>query len=709
MSAPAPDRNEVVALRRCARDIAALSALPAIWITSDFRRGLQNLADVLAAAMRARFVYIRITRPDLPVARVVSTASWRPSTQDTGPIAQELDALLDHRDLSSVLTVPRLGREGPFQLATSPVTAAGGEQGLIVAVSAREDFPRDTDKLLLSTGAAQAAILIQRSHFETEMAARAAELHRTNRALLAAKQRLDATLAAAEIGTWMWDVGQDRMAADPNLARLFGLAETDAQNAPLSVFMRQVHPDDRPALERALEQALATGSDFTAEYRITPDRGETRWVVARGRAELDASGRAVRFPGVLLDITGRKKAENDLRLTRDTAEAANRAKDRFLAVLSHELRTPLSPVLSTVASLEEDRAMPDHLRPAVSMIRRNIELEIRLIDDLLDVSRIASGKLRLQLQPTRVDEVLRHAAETCRDDFAAKNIQVAYALEAPHHLVIGDSARLQQVFWNLLRNAAKFTPAGGKVEVRTSCPHADKLVVEVRDTGIGISEEALARVFLPFEQGETSVTRQFGGLGLGLAICKAVVETHGGSIRVASQGCGHGSTFSVELTTTPAAAALGSAQPPALSIAAPSRNRILLVEDHADTAKSLAWILTKSGYRVTTAHTAASAIEAASQQKFDLIASDLGLPDMDGCELMRKMVQRHALKGIALSGYGMDEDVARARQAGFIAHLVKPVDVTRLRALLKGILAQPENDPLPGAASRADRDAAVAS
>lgn len=690
--------REIVAWRRCARDLAAISALPAIWLSADFAQALQNLADVLAATVRARFIYVRVERLT-GLAEAVSSGSLHANNRDAAAIGREIMAAIDPRSMQPPATIATLAGEGPFQVAVSRIAATGGVDGFIVACSAKKDFPGDPEKLLLSTGAMQIAVLVQRSVIEAESNKQARLLAESNRQLqiehassVDTRRRLDATLAAAEIGTWTWEIASDTVVADPNLAQLLGLSAAKAEHAAMADYLERVHPDDRGMLKARVEEALEYRNDFSAEYRVSIPGCPLRWVIARGRVERDGDGKPNGITGVVLDITKRKLAEEQLRITRDAAEAANRAKDQFLAVLSHELRTPLSPILSTVARLDEDRELPERYRASVAMIRRNIELETQLIDDLLDVSRIASGKLRLQLQPVEVHAVLEHALETCRGEIAAKSLHIEQKLDAKEVNVIADPARLQQVFWNLLRNAAKFTPNGGHIFVRSWNPSDRRVAIEVRDTGVGIPAAALARVFLPFEQGETNVTRQFGGLGLGLAICKAVMETHGGSIQVFSAGAGKGATFTVEMAVShsPTMAKISGSNPPAAM--APRRNRILLVEDHADTATSLAWLLSNAGYKVTTALTVASALEAAAQQPFDVMASDLGLPDRSGYELMQEVRRLYGLKGIALSGYGMPDDIGRARAAGFSDHIVKPVKIVQLKATLQRLLT---DEPVP--------------
>jgi signal transduction histidine kinase len=375
------------------------------------------------------------------------------------------------------------------------------------------------------------------------------------------------------------------------------------------------------------------------------------------------------------------------------AEAANLAKDRFFAAISHELRTPLSPVVLAVVAMGARPDLPSDVREDVAMMRRNLELETRLMDDLLDLSRVASGKLRLEVQPTHIHEVLRHALDTVKSDVTGKRLAIRTELRASVDRVTGDPARLQQVFWNLLRNAIKFTPEGGEIVVSTTTDEdrqRRRLVVEVRDTGQGIAAAALTRIFDAFEQGDPAVTQQFGGLGMGLAISKAVVDMHGGTIRARSDGPGLGATFAVTLDTESAAHAQASPPraPEAQQQPAAVRSRVLLVEDHVDTARLLARLLSRSGHAVQTATSVAMALElAASAGPFDVVVSDVGLPDATGYELMRQVRDLYGLKGIALTGYGMEDDLRRSRAAGFVEHLTKPVDLRELEQAIQRVAA----------------------
>lgn len=396
---------------------------------------------------------------------------------------------------------------------------------------------------------------------------------------------------------------------------------------------------------------------------------------------------------IVTDLTGQKE-QVELRLAKELAEKANLAKDSFLAALSHELRTPLNPALMAAVALEQDETMPLAARRQLAMIRRNIELEARLIDDLLDVTRIAQGKLELQNAPVELHAVILRALEICRPDVEAKDQQFVINLEATQTRTMGDGVRIQQVMWNLIRNASKFTQAGGTISIRTGNDGTKRIWAQVTDTGIGFTPDAAPKMFLAFEQGGRHITRQFGGLGLGLAISRSIAEAHGGTIRAESPGSGHGATFTLELPVysaeTPPKPA-ESAHAPAAKAAPATGLRILLVEDHRDTRTSMEFLLRRSKHHVRSAETAREALELAEREAFDVVVTDLGLPDQSGLELMRQLRDRHGLKGIATSGYGMEEDIANGREAGFVQHFTKPISMERLRQVLAELKAKKES------------------
>jgi signal transduction histidine kinase/ActR/RegA family two-component response regulator len=377
-------------------------------------------------------------------------------------------------------------------------------------------------------------------------------------------------------------------------------------------------------------------------------------------------------------------------------ESANRTKDQFLAMLSHELRTPLTPVLAASGALVGDPRIPEDVREDLQMIRRNVTVQSRLIDDLLDLTRLERGKLELHKQVLSIHTVLKESATIVAADIDARDQRLQMHFDLPDSTaVLGDSARLQQVFWNLLRNASKFSPPESTIVMRASLHASDRpcVHVEVADTGVGIAAEDLERIFLPFEQAVSRGPRESqSGLGLGLAIAKAVVERHDGTIHASSPGIEQGAVFTVELPITLAPATAGS--PVAgFDVSVKSVHaRILLVEDHCDTGRLLARLLKGSGFDVEHAETLHSATDLLSRGTYELVISDLGLPDGSGLDLMRNIRQKYpSLPGICLSGYGMETDIQTSHEAGFAEHLTKPVDLQQLHAAVSRVLGRADS------------------
>jgi len=397
----------------------------------------------------------------------------------------------------------------------------------------------------------------------------------------------------------------------------------------------------------------------------------------------DSMGNVVGASKVARDISERKRAEEKLQAAKVSAERANQAKDDFMAVLSHELRTPLTPALAAASYLAEHEDLPSQLREEVTAIRRNVQFEARLIDDLLDLTRITRGKLQLHHEAVDAHRLVQNALTIVHEDIVRKELEVAMDLAAPEHHVWADPIRIQQVFWNLLNNAVKFTPSGGKITVRTS-NNAGRFAFEITDTGVGIEPEHQARIFNAFEQGEVSIIRQFGGLGLGLTISQTLLKLHGGNICVQSEGKNRGARFTVtlDILREPIAAS-GAATTGEFAIE--RSMRLLLVDDHADTRRILSRLLGKCGHEVSTADCGESALKLMETERFDALISDIGLPDTSGYELVREAKRRQPLQGIALSGFGMEEDVRRSLEAGFDYHLTKPVEFHELRSLLQKI------------------------
>jgi signal transduction histidine kinase/ActR/RegA family two-component response regulator len=382
----------------------------------------------------------------------------------------------------------------------------------------------------------------------------------------------------------------------------------------------------------------------------------------------------------------RRRIEAALETQKALVEAANRTKDNFLAMLSHELRTPLSPVLLAVENLQNEwwPKRPE-IASALEMIRRNIRVEQHLIDDLLDVTRISKGKLALNLTSVNVHRQIRNVVETCRSEWAGKKIRMQLDLTAGDRFVVADEARFQQIVWNLVQNAIKFSRDEGVVIISTVNESPGELTIIVQDHGIGIEPEAMERIFNPFEQGERSLKRRFGGLGLGLAISKSLAEAHGATLTATSEGLNRGATFKLTIKTSALVVHDGAISLP-VEGQPPRALRILLVDDHIDTCAVMGKLLAARGHKVTVAHDMKSALEKVQADEFDVLISDVGLPDGSGMELMAK--SRDMLVGIAMSGFGTEADAARSLDAGFSEHLVKPVTMEKLDTALQTVMKQ---------------------
>jgi signal transduction histidine kinase/CheY-like chemotaxis protein len=479
---------------------------------------------------------------------------------------------------------------------------------------------------------------------------------------------------------------------EPLLARLAEIYR-GSSNAPASLLGQVVRTGETvfiPQTSLALAEAITDDAELLELYRkLDPRSVLVLPLAARGQllgvlflATTVESGRTYDEEDRLLarELAHRAALAVDNARLFGAAEAANQAKDHFLAVLSHELRTPLTPALMTLGRLMENPTLPADLRAEIEWVRRNVELESKLLDDLLDLTRLSRGKLELHNEITDLHPLVQHAVDVfCSSQIQRKQIDCKIELAAAEHHVWGDPVRLQQIFWNLLQNAVKFTPEGGRIEARSWNEPSGALTVSLADSGIGIDLEILPRLFDAFEQGVPSVQRRFGGLGLGLAVCKSLVELHGGTIEAASGGKGRGATFIVTLPTSPAPRHEPAALAPTAEILPARSLRILLVEDHEDTRQVMAHFLQTAHHQVQVAQDVASALDLAGQHEIDLVVSDLGLPDGSGLDLMRRLRESHGLRGVAVSGYGTAEDVAQSLAAGFVEHLTKPVYPAKLK------------------------------
>jgi PAS domain S-box-containing protein len=633
-------------------------------------------------------------------------------------------------------------------------------------------------------------------------------------ALAELRRKLDSALIAGEIGTFEWDIGSDRLWGDANFARMFNIALDATGAAPLSAYMDVIHPDDQERVARLIEESVRTGKAYEAQYRIV-SCNELRWVVARGKIEVDGAGRALRFPGVVLDVTDRRRSEealqrnvmllkaisdttgdaifakdragrliyanpatlaligkpldqvlgktdaevlddkdaarmvmlNDQRVmaqanqedleelvplpdgthriwfsrkipyrdedgrvigllgvsrditerkygeeernlllesernARADAERANRLKDEFLATLSHELRTPLNAILGWADLLARHRAAPDK---AAEVIYRNARIQARLIEDLLDMSRIVSGKLELTMSALDLRDSVRAAADNIRLAADTKGITVEVACGAEPVAVSGDAGRLGQAILNLADNAIKFTPPGGTVRIRVAaCAQVAEVTVE--DNGGGIDPAFLPFLFDRFRQGDASTTRIHGGLGLGLSIVKQIVELHGGTARADSAGIGAGARFTLAFPMLQPEPGDGrgnrqSAERDLHGVA------LVLVDDDMDANAFLKQYLEERGAEVRAFHRADDALAELQGWRPHAIISDISMPGKDGYTFIRAVrglsAAHHALPAIALTAFARAEDEQKALHAGFSAHCAKPVELSRLLDLV---------------------------
>jgi len=518
------------------------------------------------------------------------------------------------------------------------------------------------------------------------------------------EERLRLALDAGKAGVWDWDISNNQLTWSERMYEFHGLVP-GTFGGTIEDYAHRVYPDDQERVFAAIQKAIEEKTPYQIEFRILQPSGAVRWISTKGRVIYDATGLPVRMLGATIDTTERKAAEEEreLLLTREQAaraeaEAANRMKDEFLATLSHELRTPLNAMLGWTQILRTRKLDEAKAARALETIDRNTKSLSQLIEDVLDVSRIITGKLHLNVRPVELVPVIEAALETVLPAANAKDIGIEARLDPSSGTVLGDANRLQQVVWNLLSNAVKFTPKGGRVEVRLEVIDS-RVQIRVSDTGQGISPEFLPYVFERFRQADSTTTRSHGGLGLGLAIVRHLVELQGGTVHVESPGIGQGATFIVNLPIRAvrlAASETESVQPmlrnevPTLSPAILNGLRVLVVDDEADARELLTTLLGQYGAEVIAVGTASSALETLQRLKPNVLVSDIGMPGEDGYALMRKVRLLDAEQGgqipaVALTAYARAEDRINALGAGFQLHIAKPVNPEELAAVVANL------------------------
>lgn len=508
----------------------------------------------------------------------------------------------------------------------------------------------------------------------------------TEQALQEREEQLRLATDAAEIGLWDVDLVTDTLFWPPRVKAMFGIS----QDVPVSMadFYSGLHPADRERTSEAFAAALdpERRALYDVEYRtVGKEDGLIRWVAAKGCGIFDGRGRCVRVIGTAIDITSRKRTEEAL-------SDADRRKDEFLAMLAHELRNPLAPIGTASEVLSRTLNNDARAQAVVGVIKRQVVQMTRLVDDLLDVSRITQGRIELKKRPVDLAFVIAQTIETVEPQLREKQHNLATTASSYEPLfVLGDFARLMQCVGNILTNAIKYTEPGGDISVRTRGDEANAYI-EISDNGTGISPELLPRVFDLFVQSERTLDRAQGGLGIGLAVVRRLVEMHDGKVSARSAGLGLGSTFEIRLprTARPANAAAN-----VVSFKVDPR-RVLVVDDNADAANSLSMLLTLQGHHTRVAYGAKEALGCVESFMPDVGLLDIGLPETNGYELAKKLRAISSLNGmrlVALTGYGQAEDHQRTRAAGFDAHLVKPVDLDKLERALAGVMSPPSQVP----------------
>ncbi|MEO8205369.1 MAG: CHASE3 domain-containing protein [Chthoniobacterales bacterium] len=521
------------------------------------------------------------------------------------------------------------------------------------------------------------------------------EIEHSNKALLELQRQKDllaVTLASIGDAVILTDVSSRITYLNKVAEDLTGWTSAEAIGQSCENIFQIINEDSREVVESLVSKVLATG--------IIVGLANHTLLIRKDGSEIpiDDSGAPIREPngilrGVVLvfrDFSDYKNSEKDLRKAKTDLEVASKSKDEFLAALSHELRTPLTPVLATLIHWEKKEVLPPALRPDLLMLRRNIELEARLIDDLLDLTKIVHGKFPLIRKPMDIHDSIRSVTSIFKHELDTKNIRLTLSLDAAHHHVTGDSARLQQVLWNVLGNAVKFTSPQGNISITSSNSEKGIIEVHISDDGIGMSAATLNKLFAPFKQGEAHLPNQ-GGLGLGMAISKNIIEAHDGEIIATSEGLRKGSEFSMKL---PWITSVDEEPKKALTQSVPllSGLQILLVEDHNDTAQALCLLLVEQGHTVKIAHRVSDALKTLHEDKFDLVLSDIGLPDATGIDLILEARKFWHGPAIAMTGYGMAEDIQKCRHAGYNAHLAKPFSPDQLESAILSLISPEEKN-----------------
>ena len=485
--------------------------------------------------------------------------------------------------------------------------------------------------------------------------------------------------ASGNIATWVVNPETNMGFLDERFAAIFDIDFEIAKNgAPVEVFTQRIHLEDRDRVEAAIAEAIRTGERYDIDYRIVQRTGKVVWVTAKGKMFTDVTTGKQRFAGVAVEITERKAVE-------DSLHESNRRKDEFLAMLAHELRNPLAPISAAAQLLITARLDRERIHKTSQIIVRQVDHMTGLVNDLLDVSRVNRGLATIEKAQIEIGTIVADAIEQAGPLLQTRKHHLAIELMPGSAIVNADRKRLVQVVANVLNNAAKYTPHGGRIRLQTKAQGAD-VVIEVTDNGIGMTPDLCSRVFDIFTQGHVTPDRNSGGLGLGLALVKSLVELHGGSVTANSDGLGQGSSFAIRVPRAVDSAAFDAIANVSATLQKAERAlKILVVDDNVDAAETIAMLLEATGYEVHVEHGAKRALERTRKEKPDVCLLDIGLPEMNGNELarqIRKLPEMADAVLIALTGYGQEDDRADTHAAGFNHHFVKPVDTAELSLVL---------------------------
>jgi signal transduction histidine kinase/ActR/RegA family two-component response regulator len=512
-----------------------------------------------------------------------------------------------------------------------------------------------------------------------------------DRALALDRARLDYATRLSGVGFWYCDLPFDELQWDERVKDHFFLAPS--ARITIDDFYARIHEEDRAATREAIDASIRDHTPYDIVYRtVHPTTGAVKWIRALGGTDYASDGTPLHFDGVTVDVSAQKLDQQHLATLNHQLREQDQRKNEFLATLAHELRNPLAPISNAAELCSRTVPLDNPAYPAIGIVKRQANQLARLVDDLLDVSRISQGRIDLKMEVVEISDLIEMARETVAPLMGEKQHELSIIQAHDPVYVKGDGGRLVQALSNVLTNAAKYTEAHGQIRVRTEVK-GDRVVIEIADNGVGISADLLPRVFELFTQSERTLDRAQGGLGIGLSIVKQLIEMHGGKCVARSAGVGQGSAFEITLPRT---------QP--IAVAAPdplessrSWRRILIIDDNVDAATSLAEILRLEGHECEVVFSANAALERVSTLRPDFVLLDIGLPDLDGYEVARRLRKIDGLEKvglIALTGYGQPDDLERARVAGFDGHFVKPLDFGELeRTLARGRTSRPADSP----------------